>query len=60
MTRPDEDDRAAIDRAFAEMMAGYHLTAERPLDVTTEDAAPARVMRLAASSVLPLSRASIS
>jgi hypothetical protein len=25
-----EDDREAIDRAFAEIVAGYHLTAERP------------------------------
>ncbi len=38
MTRPSEDDRDAIDRAFAEMMAGYHLTAERPSDVTTGEA----------------------
>jgi len=30
MTRPDEDDRAAVERAFAEMVAGYHLTADRP------------------------------
>lgn len=30
MTRPDEDDRSAVDRAFAEMVAGYHLTADRP------------------------------
>ncbi len=30
MARPSEDDREAVDRAFAEMMAGYHLTAERP------------------------------
>lgn len=37
MTRPSEDDRAEIDRAFAEMMAGYHLTAERPSDVTSGD-----------------------
>ncbi|GAA2100838.1 hypothetical protein GCM10009841_16050 [Microlunatus panaciterrae] len=29
MPRPSEDDREAIDRAFAEMIAGYHLTAER-------------------------------
>jgi hypothetical protein len=29
MPRP-EDDREAIDRAFAEIVAGYHLTAERP------------------------------
>lgn len=30
MTRPDEDDRSAVDRAFAAMVAGYHLTADRP------------------------------
>lgn len=30
MSRADEDDRAAVDRAFSEMMAGYHLTADRP------------------------------
>ena len=30
MTRPDEEDRSAVDRAFAEMVAGYHLTADRP------------------------------
>ncbi|WP_375423147.1 hypothetical protein [uncultured Friedmanniella sp.] len=30
MTRPDEDDRASVDRAFAELVAGYHLTADRP------------------------------
>ncbi len=29
MARPSEDDREAVDRAFAEMVAGYHLTAER-------------------------------
>ena len=28
--RRPEDDPAAIDRAFAELVAGYHLTAERP------------------------------
>ena len=43
MTRPSEDDRAAIDRAFAEMMAGYHLTAERPSDVTPSDVTPSEV-----------------
>ena len=26
----DRDDREAIDRAFAEMMANYHLTSDRP------------------------------
>ncbi|SDS06761.1 hypothetical protein SAMN04488543_1002 [Friedmanniella luteola] len=41
MTRPSEDDRAAFDRAFAEMMAGYHLTAERASDVAAGDAAAA-------------------
>jgi len=30
MVRPSEDDREAVDRAFAEMVAGYHLTADRP------------------------------
>lgn len=30
MSRADEDDRAAVDRAFAELVAGYHLTADRP------------------------------
>ncbi len=28
MVQPGEDDRDAVDRAFAEMIAGYHLTAE--------------------------------
>lgn len=36
MARPSEDDREAVDRAFAELVAGYHLTADRP-----EPAAPA-------------------
>jgi hypothetical protein len=30
MGLPSEDDRDAIDRAFAELVAGYHLTADRP------------------------------
>jgi hypothetical protein len=30
MVRPSEDDKEAIDRAFAKMVAGYHLTADRP------------------------------
>jgi hypothetical protein len=29
MVPPSEDDRDAIDRAFAELVAGYHLTAGR-------------------------------
>ena len=30
MGLPSEDDRDAIDRAFAELVAGYHMTADRP------------------------------
>jgi hypothetical protein len=30
VSRADDDDRAAVDRAFAELVAGYHLTADRP------------------------------
>ena len=30
MSRPSEDDRDAVDRAFADLVAGYHLTADRP------------------------------
>jgi hypothetical protein len=30
MVPPSEDDRDAIDRAFAELVAGYHMTADRP------------------------------
>src|SRR4029453_4609205 len=30
MGLPSEDDRYAIDRAFAELVAGYHLTADPP------------------------------
>ena len=30
MSRASEDDREAVDRAFAELVAGYHLTADRP------------------------------
>ena len=41
MTRPSEDDRAAVDRAFAEMVAGYHLTADRPVETPREDEPPA-------------------
>lgn len=39
MSRPGEDDKEAIDRAFAEMMAGYHLTSDRP------DPMPERAVR---------------
>jgi hypothetical protein len=28
--RPGEDDREAVDRAFADLVAGYHLTSDRP------------------------------
>ena len=38
MSREREDDRAAVDRAFAELVAGYHLTADRP---DPQPAAPA-------------------
>ena len=30
MTRPREDDQEAVERAFAELVAGYHLTSDRP------------------------------
>ncbi|MCW2810186.1 MAG: hypothetical protein JWP61_644 [Friedmanniella sp.] len=30
MARPGEDDRDAVNRAFAELVAGYHLTSDRP------------------------------
>ena len=36
MVLPSEDDRAAIDRAFAELVAGYHLTADPPDSDTAE------------------------
>ena len=36
MVLPSEDDRDAIDRAFAELVAGYHLTAESPDSDTAE------------------------
>jgi hypothetical protein len=36
MALPSEDDRDAIDRAFAELVAGYHLTADQPDSHSTE------------------------
>jgi hypothetical protein len=36
MALPSEDDRDAIDRAFAELVAGYHLTSDRPDPFSTE------------------------
>ena len=36
MVLPSEDDRDAIDRAFAELVAGYHLTADRSESETAE------------------------
>ena len=36
MALPSEDDRDAIDRAFAELVAGYHLTADQPDPRSTE------------------------
>jgi len=41
MVLPSEDDRDAIDRAFAELVAGYHLTADPPdLDPTEPPTEP--------------------
>ena len=42
MSRADEDDRASVDRAFSEMVAGYHLTADRPdpLPATPAESSP--------------------
>lgn len=40
MSRSSDDDREAVDRAFADMVAGYHLTADRPdplLDLSAAD-----------------------
>ena len=48
MPSPGEDDREAIDRAFAELVAGYHLTAERP-----EPAEPRPDMSVSAESPSP-------
>jgi hypothetical protein len=36
MVLPSEDDRDAIDRAFAELVAGYYETADRPDPLATE------------------------
>jgi len=36
MVLPSEDDRDAIERAFAELVAGYHLTADSPDTDTAE------------------------
>jgi hypothetical protein len=36
MGLPSEDDRDAINRAFAELVAGYHLTADPPDPFTSE------------------------
>ena len=40
MVLPSEDDRDAIDRAFAELVAGYHLTADPDPDPTEPVASP--------------------
>ena len=40
MVPPSEDDRDAIDRAFAELVAGYHMTAAGPEPVTTDTEEP--------------------
>jgi hypothetical protein len=46
MSAPRDDDREAIDRAFAELVAGYHLTADRadpllPRQLERDSALPA-------------------
>ena len=52
MARPSEDDREAVDRAFAELVAGYHLTAERPQPPErTED--PGQTASVTAAPVEP-------
>lgn len=40
MVLPSEDDRDAIDRAFAELVAGYHLTADPDPDPTEPPTEP--------------------
>ncbi len=40
MARPSEDDREAVDRVFAEMVASYHLTADRPEPATVAEVPP--------------------
>jgi hypothetical protein len=40
MARPSEDDREAVDRAFAELVSGYHLTADRPEPAARPDPSP--------------------
>jgi hypothetical protein len=50
MVRPSEDDREAVDRAFAEMVAAYHLTADRP-ERPADQAMPAPAPSTDASSV---------
>lgn len=42
MNEPRDDDREAIDRAFAELVAGYHLTAPDPLPPLKVDPEPSR------------------
>ncbi len=50
MTRPSEDDRAEIDRAFAAMIAGYHLTADRPVEASEQREPEARTQPAELSS----------
>lgn len=40
MTGQGDDDRDAIDRAFADLVAGYHLTADRPDPILSERPTP--------------------
>ena len=51
MTRPSEDDREAVERAFADLVAGYHLTSDRPDPLLEQQAA-----RDQASDAVPPSR----
>jgi hypothetical protein len=43
MPRPSEDDREAIDRAFADLVAGFHLTSDRPDPLIEEEATVAEL-----------------
>lgn len=46
MPGTSEDDRAAVDRAFAALVAGYHLTADRPDPLPRSATEPARLDHL--------------
>ena len=46
MSAPRDDDREAIDRAFAELVANYHLTADRPDPLPPRNADPEPPLRV--------------